>query len=108
MIKEQDLLDAIAECQGERNPNANTCRNLASFYTILDHLRKTTDPVIENYSYSSDPNVVTYDGDTEFALAIQGKGVDDVLSLMDELMTTLQVINPRLYDGVMRKTSTLN
>ena len=36
MITEQDLLEAIAECQGQRNPNANTCIKLAAYYIILE------------------------------------------------------------------------
>ena len=34
MITERDLQEAIAECNGERNPNANTCIKLAAFLTI--------------------------------------------------------------------------
>lgn len=35
--------------------------------------------------------------------AIRGKKVDEVLEVFEELMATLQVINPRLYESVMRK-----
>ena len=38
MITEQDLREAIAECQGQRNPNANTCIKLAAFLTIQREL----------------------------------------------------------------------
>ncbi len=38
MITEHDLQEAIAECQGKRNPDANTCIKLAAFYTIKEHL----------------------------------------------------------------------
>ena len=34
MITEKDLQEAIAEGQGQRNPNANTCIKLAAFLTI--------------------------------------------------------------------------
>ena len=34
MITEMDLQEAIAECQGKRNPNADTCIKLAAFYII--------------------------------------------------------------------------
>ena len=48
MITEKDLQEAIAECQGERSPNASTCIKLAAFYTIKEHLYpdqvKNTDP----------------------------------------------------------------
>lgn len=105
MIKEQDLLEAIAECQGERNPNANTCIKLAAYYTILDHITKNNidqTPSIQ-YSFSSQPNDVGHIGDSNFLIKIEGMDVEYVLQVMDELMTTLQVINPRLYESVMRK-----
>jgi hypothetical protein len=99
LIKEQDLIEAIAECQGDRNPNAATCRNLAAFYTILDHIQQRPNDVqkvspIERLNYS---------GDTEFAEAIRGKPFDAVIPIIDELMNTVQIINPRLYASVINK-----
>ena len=38
MITEKDLQEAIAECIGQRNPNANTAIKLAAFYTIKREL----------------------------------------------------------------------
>ena len=46
---------------------------------------------------------MTYDSGTEFSDLIQGKDIDEVLPLMDELMTTVQVLHPRLYNSVIRK-----
>lgn len=102
MIRENEVLDAIAECQGERNPDANTCRNLAAFYTILDHIQKT--PNIENSPPEPAPRL-KYEGTSEFYDLIRRKDINEVLSVLDELMSTLQIINPRLYDGVMSKLS---
>ena len=99
MITEQELLDAIAECQGQRNPNANTCIKLASFYTILDHIKEEPMPT---YSYAM-PETVAYDSGTEFSDRIKGMDINDVLAVMDELMSTLMVMNPRLYNGVMTR-----
>lgn len=102
MIREDEVLDAIAECQGERNPDANTCRNLAAFYTILDHIKKT--PNIETSLPEPTPRL-KYEGTSEFYDLIRHKDINEVLSVLDELMSTLQIINPRLYDGVMSKLS---
>ena len=109
MITEKELHEAIAECQGQRNPNASTCMKLASFYTILDHIKTVTDEendhiktgndYLESYSFASP----VYDSGTEFSDRIRSMDIYDVLVVMDELMTTLSVVNPRLYDGVMRK-----
>lgn len=100
MIKEQDLLDAIAECQGERNPNANTCIKLAAYYTILNQIRpkEMEQPV---YSYAESPNKVTYDSGSEFSDIIQVKNINDVLDIMDELMDTIKVLAPKLYYATM-------
>ena len=104
MITEKELREAIAECQGTRNPNANTCLKLASYYTILDHLLNKEDvpEVVEIPAYSYE-NREEYSSSTDFGRAIAGQSYLEVMEVMDELMTTLQVINPRLYASVMRK-----
>ena len=99
MIKEQELLDAIAECQGERNPNANTCIKLAAYYTILENMRPP-----ESYSYSPGPSEeMIYDSGSEFSDAIRGKDTYDVLKVVDELMEAVQVIVPKLYYATIKK-----
>lgn len=104
MIKEEDLQEAIAECQGVRNPNANTCLKLASYYTILDHTKeKEEEPAVYSYAPAPDRNVDFSFSNSEFARMVDGRPAEDMWRLMDELMSTLQVINPRLYNGVMRK-----
>ena len=105
MITEQDLREAIAECQGQRNPNASTAIKLASYLTILDHINKEDNSEkqtqIQSYSFASAPT--SYDSGTEFSSRILNMDIYTVLAVMDELMTTLSVVNPRLYDAVMRK-----
>lgn len=107
MITEQDLQEAIAECMGERHPNANTCIKLAAFYTIKANLYPDqAEPPM--YSFAPAPadepvEKVMYEGDTDFASAIQGRDAEEVWALMDELMSTVSVLHPRLYDSVMRR-----
>ena len=48
---------------------------------------------------------VVYVPDTDFGRALRGKETASVIEVMDELMTVIQAIQPRLYDGVMRKIS---
>lgn len=107
MIREEDVREAIAEMQGQKNPNANTCIKLAAYYIIQDHLTERPAPVLKAYDpemYSgADPEVIDYDGDSDFAKAIRGKSQKDVIAVIDELMTTLQVMHPRLYAGVMAR-----
>lgn len=102
MITKEELLEGIAECQGQRNPNANTCYKLASFYTILDHMEDKENPgeniVKQTYSYAS-----KYQSDTEFGEIIKDLDTNEVLDVMDELMSTLSIVQPRLYASVIRK-----
>ena len=103
MIYEKDLNEAIAECQGQRNPDANTCIKLAAFYTIKQHLYGTQEPA--QYSYAPAPvsDTVVFDGESDFARAIDGKQQADVWPVLDELMQTLAVVQPKVYAAVMRK-----
>lgn len=108
MITERDLQEAIAECEGQRNPNASTCIKLAAFYTIREHLFPQRDhPMEEYYSYAEPPDAerIGYISDSEFSQAIQDRYPDEILPIMDELMTTLQIVNPALYAGVMRRVA---
>lgn len=115
MITEKDLQEAIAECQGERNPNANTCIKLAAYYTIRRELYgdpKQLPDVAESattraYSYAAPPEqvetIIDYQGDTDFAAVIDGRRADDVWPVMEELMEVLRRTNKPLYNATIRK-----
>lgn len=112
MITEQDLKQAIAECQGERNPNANTCIKLAAFYTVYEQMygKKTEHPSFTGYSTASAPiqaQAISYVGDSDFAKAMSGKNTNDIIPILDELMFTLEILYPRLYDSVMMKIESI-
>lgn len=116
MITEQDLQAAIAECQGERNPNANTCIKLASFLTIREHMfpQKGEElqmlPETRGYSYAPEPNpepeepVIDYRSDTEFGRLVYGRKARDILPVIDELVSeAVRATNPRLYYAFLRR-----
>lgn len=111
MITEKDLQEAIAECQGQRNPNANTAIKLAAFLTIQKELFGAP-----TYSYAQQPETqidisgedqeqdfVGDYGDSEFLQAVSGRESSETWHIMDELMETLKIVMPKLYDGVMRQ-----
>ena len=106
MITEQDLQEAIAECQGQRNPNANTCIKLAAFLTIRRELfgEEKDAERLPGYSYAmqteSEPMIIN-DSDSDFARAIDGRRQEEIWPLMDEMMDTIHAIHPRLYTAVM-------
>lgn len=109
MISKEDLLDGIAECQGVRNPNFSVCQKLAALLTIYHYMYDEKEiPETNSYSYApasgnTAEGTVTYYSDTEFSKIIDGKYAADVWEVMDELMTVLQAIQPRLYEGTLRK-----
>ena len=109
MITEQDLQAAIAECEGVRNPNANTCLKLAAYYTIKDKMyptdlqepEKTVEPVF--YSRSAPPERLTYESNTAFGQIVKNHDPAEIMAAVDELVETVKILNPRLYAGFIRK-----
>ena len=103
MITKKDLDSAIAECQGKRNPDARTCIMLAAFLTIKREL--FVEEKDDGYSFAPAPvrNMIEIDSDSEFARAIDGRDQSEIMPVMDELMDTIRIIQPRLYDAVMLK-----
>jgi len=112
VITEHDLREAIAECEGQRNPTASTCMKLAAFYTIKDKMfpdRKEQEP-FPLYSAAAAPASIleSEPGGSEFMQAVAGMDARGLVPIMDELMSTLKVVSPRIYAGVMRRLSELN
>ena len=104
MITETDLNTAIAECQGKRNPDAKTCMMLAAFYTIRREMFGEEKDAEPSYSFAPAPvAVIETDRDSDFSRAVDGKEQERVIPVLDELMQTLSVIQPKLYDAVMAK-----
>lgn len=96
MITENELKRAIAQYQGLKDPNANDCIRLASYYTILDHTEEQQDEK-QNYSFSATPSNV------KLKQALERKSVDEIILLIDELLEALEVLNPRLYSSFINK-----
>lgn len=108
MITEHDLREAIAECEGVREPTSTTCIKLAAYYTLLDHLFSTNEPetpvVRPSYSYAEPPETpTTYQSETEFGEAIRGADTADVMAVIDEAMSLLKPMNSRLYGAIIER-----
>ena len=111
MITESDLQEAIAECLGQRSPNASTCIKLAAFYTIKNELFGNADKMVvptPAYSYAAPPdhveNRIEYESDTEFGKMVYGRRPSEVWPVIDELVSeALAVVNPRLYASFIRR-----
>jgi len=98
MITVDDLQAAIAHYRGETNPDINTCIKLAACLICLKE--EQGESLESSYSFAPAP---VYSSESEFGREIKGRDTVAVMRLMDELMTTLSAIQPRLYDGVMRR-----
>lgn len=107
MITEFDLNSAIAECQGVKNPNAKTCMMLAAYLTIKKELfgepEKYETPLYSYDTPTKSVETITYTSNTEFSTLIQGRNSDNIWAIIDDLMSILQELNPRLYKSVIRK-----
>ena len=85
---------------------------LATLYTIKNQMNqaeaKQQEP-IQAYSLAAAPEPASTGryGDSEFLREIEGRDQNNIFHIMDDLMDTLQVANPRVYNGVMRKIRSL-
>lgn len=95
---------AISELEQQESSEARYTL-LAALYTCRDNM--SGDKAIlrrEGYSAASTPEEpLGLYGDSEFLREVSGKPPKAAWSIMDELMDSLQVVNPRVYDNVMRK-----
>lgn len=99
MITQRELDGAIKECENAPTSYQN-CEKLATFYTIREHaFREDSTPVVEQVRES----IIDDYGDSDFLQEIKGRSEAEMWLLMDELMQTILITNPRLYQGVMRK-----
>lgn len=104
MITQHDLDEAIAECQGVRNPSISTCIKLAALYTVKNQLFGSTEQLnnleVPQYSFSSG---IEYESDSEFWKKAKNMPVSSLMPLLDDLLDTLSITNPRLYDAFMMR-----
>lgn len=107
MITEKDLRAAIAECQGARNPNANTCIKLAAYYTILNTLYPEQEQKPVDVGYSTMPSFDDYlpqiQSKSEFMNICSQKEIVAVLEVLDEHMEAIKLLYPKEYDSIIER-----
>ena len=101
MITEKELYSEINRLENCENPHFSECQKLAVLYTIKNELYGENTPEIR--SEKPIETVIDDYGDSDFYKTIVGKKSEFVLGILDELMETLSIIQPRLYAGVLRK-----
>lgn len=114
MIDEKQINEAIAYYSGKLDPSRGDAVVLAACYSLRDHLCPTTSNTAFGHSYAAGQpdksnavnggNTTVGDyGNSEFLQTVKGKRPENVWAVVDELMQTLSVVNPRVYNSVMRK-----
>ncbi len=96
MLTKRELLNAIKELE-DSTPTYEKCKKLVTFYTLYDYM------YAEPKNETVEEKVVGAYGESEFMSVIKGMSCDKVWEVMDELMSTLKVLNPNLYEGVLVK-----
>lgn len=79
---------------------------LAALYICRDHMLGDSQPEPRIAAYAEAPAPVAHldqYGDSDFLQSITGKDPAEVLGVMNELMDTLLLIRPKVYDSVMGK-----
>ena len=86
---------------------------LADLYTIRNQMRReeSAAEIESGYSAAAPPetasDVFPEIGDSDFFRLAAGKNLGAVLGVLDELLETLKITNPRAYASVMRKIQNL-
>lgn len=121
MIDEKQIQEAIAYCQGKVDPKREDAILLAACYIIQDHFSPRelfgnseqfpgysyAPPPAETPQITAAPETVGEYGDSDFLRAVAGEDPAAAWEIMNELMEDLRIINPRVYDGVMRRIRVL-
>lgn len=94
---------AISELENQESSKGNYAL-LAALYICRDKMRGGGDYAM---SYASAPipheeSIPQY-GTSEFLQVVSGVDSKSAWSIMDELMETLRVVNPKVYESVLRK-----
>ena len=106
MLSEHDLLSEIDKYNAKADLTPNECIRLAAFYTILNCQYPIEQQAPQSMSMANEEPVekpIHVDGNSDFFVAIDGRNSTEMWKLMDELMDAISVVNPKLYESVMRK-----
>jgi len=106
MLDMSEIDRAIAELEA-RDTTFSGCAKLADLYTIKSHVEGRAVPYEREYSRAAGPEPEARKtdvyGDSDFLEAVSDKDMASAWAVMDELMDTLHVVNPKVYESVMRK-----
>lgn len=97
---------AIHELEQEESSESGYAM-LAALYTCRKEMTGAPEPTISTYSASDRPpygaEPLGLYGDSEFLSAVAGKDPAAAWAVMDKHMEAVKMLNPRAYNGVLRK-----
>ena len=97
MISKDELDKTILELEMRDTTFAN-CAKLADLYTVRDHITSQE---------QKQPHPLNISGDSEFLQAVNGKDSQAMWLIMDDLMDTVRITAPRVYNSVMRRVNSV-
>lgn len=100
MFSKGQLLEAIEDLEASPATYQNA-EKLATFYTLYDHLYIKKEPI--NRVEKVNEVIVDNYGDTDFFEAITDKNAKDVWIVINELMSVIQALQPKLYQATIDK-----
>lgn len=100
MIDYTEIEKTLIESEANYDTSFAALAKLAPLYSALLYKR------ISGNSAKSEPLALS--GDSDFMRSIAQKDSGEVFAVIDELMTTLQTLQPRLYQSVMRRLDGLS
>lgn len=102
MITLREVLQSLDELE-ELPHNWDTAQKLAVMLVLQDYLAPKPEPEETAVSRDAESEPPAIPADSEFLeLALGGDPVR-VWAVLDELMSTLEAMQPRIYAGVMRR-----
>ena len=99
MMDLEEIEKAIEEHE-QMQTNLQVCERLAWLYIVRDYLSNKDNSVKDN-SPTSERNIDV--AESEFGKLIRSKSQERVMAVIEELMQTIEVINPRLYAGTIQR-----
>lgn len=86
MISIDEIEKTIIDLESKETSYA-VCEKLSYLYIVRDHIKPSS--------------TAEFRSDSEFMKSLSGKSSASVWKVLDELMTTIKVIQPRLYEATI-------
>lgn len=97
MISLETIEREIDEVEARSDTTYRTCERLAWLYIVRDHLRPEAQPAKTQY----------LDG-SEFLEACSGVSYPALMEVLNEHVQTLAIVQPKAYEGLLRKIRALS